>query len=153
MNPFESPAILSSKIGFPMFRLISASALVFVCNLAAGCGEDAPPTTPTPPAQVNETFQGTINLFGADTHLFTTQVTGQATATIDSLAPDSSARVTFMFGTWNGTYCTVTFVTDDATTSTQFAGNASGPGAFCVRISDIGKLTAPTTYSITVSHF
>ena len=136
-----------------MFRLISASALVFVCSLAAGCADDAVPTTPEPPAQINETFQGTINLLGADTHLFTTEQTGQATATIDSLTPDSAARVTFMFGTWNGSYCTVTFVTDDGTTGTRFIGSASGPGAFCVRISDIGKLTEPTTYSITVSHF
>ena len=136
-----------------MFRLIAASALVFVCSLAAGCGDDAVPTTPTPPTQINETFQGTINLLGADTHLFTTEVTGQASAAIDSLTPDSGARVTFMFGTWNGTYCTVTFVTDEATTGTRFDGSASGPGAFCVRISDIGKLAQPTTYSITVSHF
>lgn len=136
-----------------MFRLISASALVFVCSLAAGCADDAPPTAPEPPAQINETFEGTINLLGADMHVFTTEQTGQATATINSLSPDSAARVTFMFGTWNGNYCTVTFVTDEATTATTFIGNASGPGAFCVRISDIGKLTAPTTYSITVSHF
>lgn len=136
-----------------MFRLISASALVFVCSLAAGCADDTPLPTPDPPAQINETFQGTINLLGADTHLFTTTQTGQAIAIIDSLTPDSAARVTFMFGTWNGSYCTVTFVTDDATTGTRFAGNASGPGAFCVRISDIGKLTGPATYSITVSHF
>ena len=136
-----------------MSRLLSASALVFVCALAAGCGDDAVPTTPEPPAQINETFLGTINPLGADTHFFTTQQTGQAIATLDSLAPDSTARVTFMFGTWNGAYCTVTFVTDEATTGTRFVGNASGPGAFCVRISDIGKITAPTTYSITVSHF
>jgi len=136
-----------------MFRLISASALVVVCSLAAGCGDDTPLPTPDPPTQINETFQGTINLLGADMHLFTTEQTGQATATINALTPDSAARVTFMFGTWNGSYCTVTFVTDDATTGTNFIGNASGPGAFCVRISDIGKLTEPTTYSITVSHF
>lgn len=136
-----------------MFRLISASAIVFVCALSAGCSDDPAPTTPEPPAQINETFTGTINPLGADTHLFATQVTGQATATIDSLAPDGTAKVTFMFGTWNGVYCSVQFVTDDATTGTRFVGNASGPGAFCVRISDIGKLTAPTTYSITVGHF
>ena len=136
-----------------MFRLISASALVFVCSLAAGCSDDPAPTTPEPPTQITETFEGTINLLGADMHTFTTTQTGQATATINSLTPNSAARVTFMFGTWNGNYCTVTFVTDDATTNTQFIGTASGPGAFCVRISDIGKLTEPTTYSVTVSHF
>lgn len=136
-----------------MVRLRSASALVFVCSLAAGCADDAAPTTPESPPEITEAFQGTINLFGADTHLFTTERSGPASATIDSLTPDSAARVTFMFGTWNGSYCTVTFVTDDGTTGTRFIGNASGPGAFCVRISDIGKLTEPTTYAITVSHF
>ena len=137
-----------------MFRLISASVLVFACSLAVGCDDDAVPTTPVePPVQVNETFSGTLNLFGADIHTFTTLQTGRAAATITSLAPDSGARVSFMFGTWNGQFCTVTFVKDDATTGTAFEGNASGPGSFCVRIADIGLLTAPTEYSITVSHF
>src|SRR6185436_3971604 len=45
MSPFESPLILSSKIGFPMFRLISVSAIILACA-AAGCGDDAPPVTP-----------------------------------------------------------------------------------------------------------
>jgi hypothetical protein len=137
-----------------MVRLISASALVFLCTAAAGCGDDPGPTTPiTPPTQINENFAGTLNLFGAVTHVFTTTQTGQASATISALVPDGAARVSFMFGTWNGQYCAVTFVKDDATTGSNFLGNATGPGAFCVRISDIGLLTAPTDYEIVVTHF
>jgi hypothetical protein len=137
-----------------MFRLLCASALVFVCGAAAGCGDDPGPTTPiTPPTQITENFTGTLNLFGAATHVFTTEQTGQAQATISSLTPDGAAKVSFMFGTWNGSYCTVTFVKDDATTGSNFLGNASGPGAFCVRVSDIGLLTAPTDYEIVVTHF
>ena len=41
---------------------------------------------------------------------------------------------------------------DDATQAQNLIGNAS-QGSFCVRIADIGRLTAPTDYLITVSHY
>ena len=137
-----------------MSRLISLSALIFACAVAAGCGDDdAAPTTPVEtPIQISETFQGTINLNGAATHTFVADRAGQATATLTSLSPDSTAIVSFIFGTWNGQYCQVILVKDDATQAQNLVGNAS-QGAFCVRIADIGRLTAPTDYTITVAHF
>ena len=136
-----------------MLRLISFSGLILACAAVAGCGDDAAPTTPVEtPIQITESFQGTINLNGAATHLFGTERAGQATATLTSLSPDSAAIVSFMFGTWNGQYCSVQFVKDDATQGQNFVGTAS-LGSFCVRISDIGRLTAPTDYVITVNHY
>ncbi len=139
-----------------MRRLIFASVFILACTLAnAGCGDDDPQViTPveTPP-EINETFSGTLTLLGAATHTFATANGGEiATVEIESLAPDSAAVVSLIFGTWNGTYCQVVFVKDDATTGTTFVGNAS-LGQFCVRIADIGRLTEPTAYSITVTHF
>jgi len=136
-----------------MFRLISFSALILACAAAAGCGKDAAPTTPVEaPVAVTETFQGTLNLNGAITHTFATDRAGQATVTLTSLSPDSAAIVSFAFGTWNGQYCSLLFVKDDTTTAQNFVGSAS-QGSFCVRIADIGRLTAPTDYVITVSHY
>ena len=136
-----------------MLRLISFSALIFACAAAAGCGDDPPPTTPVEtPIQVTETFQGTINPNGAATHLFGTERAGQATATLTSLSPDGAAIVSFGFGTWNGQYCSLTLVKDDSTTGQNFIGTAT-TGSFCVRISDVGRLTAPTDYVITVNHY
>ena len=77
---------------------------------------------------------------------------GQAQVDLDSLAPDSAASVSLIFGTWNGSACQLVLVNDNATTGTTLIGNASA-GSFCVRVSDIGKLTGPTTYTITVTHF
>jgi hypothetical protein len=154
MSPFESPAILSSKIGFPMSRLKSVSTIVLACGLAAGC-DDAPPLAPDEPApvQLSETFAGTLNVNGAAMHTFLiAEGPGRADAILESLSPDSAAVVSFIFGTWNGNYCQVIFVKDDATTGSQFVGTASS-GAFCVRVSDIGRLTQPTDYSIKVQHF
>ena len=137
-----------------MIRMISFSVFIFACAAAAGCGDDdAPPTTPIEtPVQINESFQGTITLNGAATHVFGTQRAGQATANLTSLSPDSAAIVSFMFGTWNGQYCQVILVKDDATQAQNLVGNAS-QGSFCVRIADIGRLTAPTDYVITVQHY
>ena len=136
-----------------MPRLMSVFTIVLACGLAAGCEEAAPvaPDEPTP-IQVSETFTGTLNVNGASMHTFLTERVGQAVATLDSLAPDSAASVSFIFGTWNGSYCQVIFVKDDATTLSQFVGTASA-GAFCVRVSDVGRLTPPTDYSITVQHY
>jgi len=137
-----------------MVRIISFFALILACAAASGCADDdTTPTTPVEtPVQITESFQGSINLNGAATHVFVSERAGQASATLTSLSPDSAAIVSFMFGTWNGQYCSVVLVKDDATQAQNLVGNAS-QGSFCVRISDIGRLTAPTDYVITVAHF
>ena len=137
-----------------MLRLISFSGLILACAAVAGCGDDAAPTTPVEtPIQITESFQGTINLNGAATHLFGTERAGQATVTLTTLSPDSAAIVSFMFGTWNGQYCSAPIlVKDDATQGQNLIGTAS-QGSFCVRVADVGRLTAPTNYSITVQHY
>ena len=137
-----------------MSRFISALALVSACCLAAGCSDDPVAAPVDPPVEVTETFTGTLELHGAAMHtFFTDKGPAQTVATLESLSPDPAAKVSFMFGTWNGQYCQVIFVKDDATTSTNFIGSASAVGSFCVRVADIGRLTAPTDYSITVTHY
>lgn len=135
-----------------MFRLISA-AVILATTFTAGCAEDDLPTTPVdPPVAVSETFTGAITINGAATHVFSTERAGEAVATLSSLSPDSAAIVSFTFGTWNGQFCQVILAKDDATSGTRLIGTASA-GAFCVRVSDVGRLASPTEYSITVDHF
>ena len=135
-----------------MFRLISASVLVLACGVAAGCGDDPVAAPIETPISIDEIFTGTVNVHGASSHTFVTERPGQAIVSLESLAPDSAAVVSLIFGTWNGSYCQVVFVKDDATTGTNMIGNASA-GSFCVRVADIGLLTEATTYSIKVTHF
>jgi hypothetical protein len=138
-----------------MFRFISTSAIIFACVGAAGCGDNSTPTTPAePPVQVSETFTGTLNVKGAAMHTFLTDKgPAQASVTIASLSPDSAAVVRFEFGTWNGNNCQVNLFKNDATTGSNLIGTASAVGSFCVGLLDIGFLTAPTDYSITVTHY
>jgi|SRR5688572_18222496 hypothetical protein len=136
-----------------MFRLLSTSAVLVSCLFAAGCSDDDPIAAPIdPPVQISETFTGTLNVNSAAMHTFVTDRAGQLVATIDSLSPTSGAIVSYILGTWNGSYCQVILVKDDATSGSILVGNASA-GAFCVRVADIGRLTESTSYSITVQHY
>jgi len=136
-----------------MLRLLTVSAFILVCSVAAGCADDDPITGPIEtPTEINETFTGTVTILGASSHVFTTERAGRADVILESLAPDSAASVSLIFGTWNGSACQLIIVNDNATTGTTLIGNASA-GSFCVRVSDIGRLTEPTTYTIKVIHF
>ena len=136
-----------------MFRLISVSTLILACACATGCAEDDTPTTPiAPPVQLTETFEGAIGINGAVTHTFVTSDAGQAAATLTALSPDSAAVVSFSMGVWNGSYCAITLAKDDATQG-SILGAAAVVGTFCIRISDVGRLTAPTSYTVTLTHY
>jgi hypothetical protein len=137
-----------------MFRSLFAPALILTAAVAfAACGDDPVVTAPTEtPVSLTEPFAGRLTINGAATHLFTTQRAGNASATITSLSPDSAAVISLSLGTWNGSSCQIIIAKDDATTNAGVIGTASA-GSFCVRLLDVGKLTAPTDYEITVTHF
>jgi hypothetical protein len=134
-------------------RTLPAIALAFV---ATACGSDDPttPTTPTTPVTVTETFSGTVNQNGAATHTFTTQASGTVTATLTALSPDSALVVGLSLGTWNGAVCQIVLANDNATQATVVTGGVSSFGSLCVRVYDVGKITAaqPAGYEITVVH-
>jgi len=135
----------------PMFR-----ALVLVVMLAGvvGCGDDTPttPTDPTPRPTVTETFTGVLTVNGGVTHSFNTG-SGTISATLTTLSPDSAAVIGVSLGTWNGTSCQIVLANDNATQAATVVGSATTTGAFCARVYDVGRLSAPTEYTVTVVHF
>jgi hypothetical protein len=136
-----------------MLRTTLVLTLLLTAGFAAGCGDDDTPTAPTdPPVAVTEPFSGTLTLNGAATHTFIVQRAGTATATLSALSPDSAAVISLSLGTWNGQSCQIILANDAATTNSSVVGNASA-GNFCIRVLDVGRLTAPTDYTVTVSHF
>lgn len=131
-----------------------AVALMAMALSASACDED-PPTTPdppTPPVINTETFTGTINPNGAQTQSFNTEASGTLTATLISIAPDSTTRIGLALGTWNGLSCKIEIANDNAQQGVSITGSASALGSFCVRIYDIGALTGNITYEVRVTH-
>jgi hypothetical protein len=58
-------------------------------------------------------------------------------------------------GTWNAlaNTCQIVLANDNATQGASILGTASGPGDFCVRVYDVGRLQGATEYTLTVVHF
>ncbi|HYE85264.1 MAG TPA: hypothetical protein VEA16_02825 [Vicinamibacterales bacterium] len=129
--------------------------LVLSLPLLMGCdGElDNFPTTPDP-VIVTDVFSGTLTINGAQTHNVFTNATGAVTATITSLGEEAPEKVGLSMGTLSATgTCTVVLHNDNAVVSSSLNGTVSTlVGSLCVRIFDVGKLTKPVDYSITVSH-
>ena len=124
--------------------------------LAGACSSvfDSLPTTPDP-VIVTDVFTGSITINGAATHPFFTSATGSVTATLSSLGETPPAMVGFSLGTFSGTTCSVTsgLFNDRAVVNSVIQGTVSTlGGSLCVRIHDVGSLTAPVTYEIKVQH-
>ena len=135
-------------------------AILAVAVLATGaCSNDtlASLTTPTNPTIFTDTFTGTLSQNGSFTHSFTTASLGAVTVTIVSLAPNSSQIVGLSLGVWNGSACSTSPQTggsssDTATSGSSITLNASAAGSLCVRLYDVGFVTAPVIYTLQVTH-
>jgi hypothetical protein len=136
----------------------SISTLLLLAALAtgaAGCNDDTPetpttPTNPTTPLTFTETFTGTLNTNGAASSAFTAKTGGTVTATLTTVAPDATVAVGIFLGTWTGSACQVVVANDNAVQGAIISGTVTSAASLCVRIYDVGKVTAPVNYTITV---
>src|SRR5947207_12758494 len=126
------------------------------CSGSSSSGTTLPttPTTTTTTATFTDSYPGTLTVNGAVTNHFNVQGAGTVTATLTTVNPDSSLPVGFSLGTWSTTsnVCAVALANDQATQGSIITGSTSAAGAICVRIYDVGNLTASESFVITVSH-
>ncbi len=139
-----------------MRRSIPALLLVVILATAvAACDDETPitpnlPTNPGQPLTFTETFNGAINMNGAATSNFTATTGGSVTATLTTVSPDATIAVGLSLGTWTGSACQVVIANDNALQGAIVTGTVTSAASLCVRIYDIGKVTAPVNYTITV---
>ena len=139
-----------------MLRFRTFGALLLLAPLAAGCGDDNSTNTPTAPTPVavTETLSGTLTPNGGRTHEFVVQQAGTVVVKLTALAPDASISIGLSLGTWNGAVCQAILSNDRALLNAAVTGNAQNTGFFCARVYDAaGSLTAPTDYTIDITHF
>lgn len=133
-----------------MLRLL----VLLMTAVAVGCSGDIDniPTTPDP-VIVTETFTGTLTINGAVTHNVFTGATGTVSATLTSLGDNPPEKVGFSMGTLAGSTCAVVLHNDAAVVTSNIVGTMTSlAGSICVRIHDVGALTAPVSYTFTVTH-
>ena len=138
-----------------MFKVwFARGVLVLVVGTGlAACDDDTPTTPNNRRDPVTVTFTGEVSQNGAKTHTFSTAGSGTVTATLKQVGPDSALVLGFSLGNWNGTSCQLVFTNDAATVGAVLPGTISGIGDLCVRVHDVGNITAtPATYSVEVIH-
>jgi hypothetical protein len=126
--------------------------LALLC--AAACEQGSTmtelPRPTTPPTKVVP-FSGTLQPQGRDTHTFTVAQEGYVEVTLLGLGAAAGTAVGLGIGTPGVAECVVIrSVTTVAGTAAQIVGTGL-PGTLCVTIFDVGNLTAPAIYSITVA--
>jgi hypothetical protein len=135
--------------------------VLVVATLTAGCDQDGPQLPPTPvvaPASITETFTGTLAVQapqGVVFHSFSVTTTGRIEVTLTSLGP-STLAVGLDLGLPTGLGCAAALGSDASATvqpsTTPHIRGTVLPGSYCVSIYDIGNLTDPLDYTITVAH-
>jgi hypothetical protein len=110
------------------------------------------PAPTTPAVAIPETFEGIVTVNGAATHSFIAQRAGAVTARLLALEPDTAVTLGLSLGTWNGAVCQIVLANDAAKLDTTVVGTAQAAANLCVRIYDVGQLTAPSGYQIVVTH-
>jgi hypothetical protein len=133
--------------------LFRSASLAFAVLAMTSCGDDPDNTVTLPtPDPVTEVFTGTLTVSGGVTHPFNAGFAGSVTATLSNIGPDENPTVGLLLGTWNGASCAVVIANDAAVRSTVIVGIVNQPGQLCVRIYDVGRITNPNDYEITVVH-
>ena len=137
-------------------RKASRNGCVIVALLFAGACDQAGtvtelPRPTTPPVKV-VSFSGTLQLQGRDAYTFLVAQEGYVEATLVGLSAQAGTTVGFGIGTAGvaGTCQVIQSVTTPSGTAAQLVGTGL-PGTLCVTVYDVGNLTEPALYTITVA--
>jgi hypothetical protein len=133
----------------------SLGILLLAC-VVAGCDDEiTTPNTPTTEPKT-ETFTGTVASNAGSTHDFAVAAGGTVTATLKAIGSDNTLVVGFSLGNWNSTAstCLIVLANDAATGGAVLTGTMTNAGSLCVRVYDVGNVTAgtPAAYSVEVVH-
>jgi hypothetical protein len=137
-------------------RSIPGIMLAAVLGLTAGCGTTTPPTAPSAPSTVTDTFTADLAQQGSITNTFKVNAAGEVTITLTSVTPLATMSLGVGMMTSDGTNClsTLTQNTDARANNVAALQGTAAAGNYCVRVYDSGNVPVGTTvaYTVTVLH-
>jgi hypothetical protein len=140
----------------------ACGAVVALASAVSACGgsnssstSTAPTVTATPQPEL---FEGSLNVGGSAFFSFNVQATGDADVMLASVttspAPGTSTNVVLgmAIGSPLGTDCIIsTSVLASAALQSPLVSNLTA-GTYCVRVYDVGNMTAPVNFAIRIVH-
>ncbi len=146
-------------------RATTAALCGVLLLLGTACSHDsttAPSSTSTGTTAtaaaptVSETFTGTLPVGGFKFYSFNIAVNGTVNVTLNSVTGagvPATVQVGLGIGAPSGIDCAATTsITAGTTTPAPQTTGTFGPGAFCVRVYDVGNLFNAANFNITIAH-
>jgi hypothetical protein len=143
-------------------RIATAIAFAAIASLAASCNNDSTPTAATSTttttasgAATTEDFTGTLPVGGSLFYSFSVAETGTVTVLYSAAAGNGVPGTVWLglgIGTPSGEDCVAAnAVNTPPGTAAQLTASYT-PGIYCAKVSDIGNLFAPATFTISITH-
>ena len=148
-------AFVSYKEMIRVTRILFLYCIGVLFLLTAGCSQpetSVPIPAPSPPVALVP-LTGTLQPQGTNTYQFTLAQTGYVEVTLIGIGPPPTVTVGLGIGAPSATeVCSVIYkVTTQAGPTAQIVGTGLA-GSICVTISDVGNLSGPVIYTMTVAH-
>jgi hypothetical protein len=130
----------------------NVAAVGLACALIAGpaCNDKSSTTPTTPTTSATILFGGRVAVGGNTWRSVAVEGSGTLTVWLSALSPDTEAVVGLGLGTFDGGVCTITTQLETASGLDPQISATVAPRTYCVKIWDIGNLTKPTDFTITI---
>jgi hypothetical protein len=140
-----------------MTRLIQFTTAIVLAATVAACGGSSNTTSVVAPTGtlVTDTFTGTVQLLGVDSHNFTVTTGGNSiNATLVLAGPPATITMGLGIGTPSSTgACSLlTSVLTAPGSTAQLNPTGAPAGTYCVVVGDVGNAAVPIAYTVTVAH-
>ena len=141
-----------TRVAFPL--LLAATIASAACSTGSSSSFSNPLAASS--TQITETFTGTVDVNGIDTHAFTeTLAGGQIAITLTAAGPPATIYMGLSIGSSSAGTCAPLSggqVIVQAGATAQLSGSA-GAGTYCVQVYDAGNQIAQVSYAVTVTHY
>jgi hypothetical protein len=136
-----------------LIAVLACIALSVACDNSG----DSSSTPTTPVMLVTDTFTGTVQPAGSDSHNFSVSQAGEVDVTLTAAGPPPTIFMGLGLGTPGATSGTCTLqssvsISTPAGSTPQLPVSAPSAGTFCFSVFDIGNQTGPVDYTVTVAH-
>jgi hypothetical protein len=138
-------------------KTVALCAAAGLALFTTACGKNNSPTTPTrTPASptTSERYVSTMGVGGSAFYSFSVSQYGTVNLTLTAVsgADDSSVAIGLGLGVPSGFGCSATTTATASAGTTPQVTNTYEAGVYCLRVYDVGNLTGPLTFDVTVAH-
>jgi hypothetical protein len=141
----------------PSGKTVALCAAAGLALFVTACGKNNSPTAPTrtpAAASKSERYVATMGVGGSSFYSFSVNQYGTVNVTLTAVSgvDDPSVAIGLGLGVPSAFGCTPSTTATTGAGSTPQITNVYEIGVYCLRVYDVGNLSGPLTFDVTVAH-